>query len=213
MLILHVCDLLSILFESELFGYAKGAFTGALSQGKPGKFELAQGGTIFLDEIGEMPLEMQPKLLQVLEETVFERVGGITPIKVDCRVIAATNRNLDEMLAADTFRQDLFLRLNVVPIHIPPLRTRPMDIRPITDHLMQQISDDFSHGGYRLSPEAEDILLAYQWPGNVRELHNVLERTLSLIEGNVIRADDLPFYLRRGTSSQSAGDQWDLRLQ
>jgi PAS domain S-box-containing protein len=199
------------LFESELFGYAKGAFTGALSQGKPGKFELAQGGTIFLDEIGEMPLEMQPKLLQVLEEKVFERVGGIKLIEVDCRIIAATNRNLDEMLAGNTFRHDLFFRLNVVPIHIPPLRARPVDIRPISAHLLRQISDDFSHGAYQLSAEAEDILMAYQWPGNVRELHNVLERTLSMIKSNVIRADDLPFYLRRQTSSQSAGGQWDLR--
>jgi transcriptional regulator with PAS, ATPase and Fis domain len=199
------------LFESELFGYAKGAFTGALSEGKPGKFELARGGTIFLDEVGEMPLEMQPKLLQVLEEKVFERVGGTEPIFAECRVMAATNQNLEAMLAKRLFRGDLFYRLNVFRIHISPLRSHPEDIKPIADFLLEQISEEFKGGRYHLNPDAMEMLQNYDWPGNVRELNNVLERTLALIDGKRIRAEDLPFFLKTNRSSSSKGDRWDLK--
>ncbi|MCF8042472.1 MAG: sigma 54-interacting transcriptional regulator [Desulfarculaceae bacterium] len=199
------------LFESELFGYAKGAFTGALSQGKPGKFELAGQGTIFLDEIGEMPLEMQPKLLQVLEERVFERVGGVKPIQARCRIIAATNRDLGQLMAEGGFRKDLFFRLNVVPIQITPLRQRREDILPISSHLLEQISQDFGQARYTVSERAAAILKSYDWPGNARELFNVLERTLSLMEGGEIQRENLPLYLRKESSLASTDNNWDLK--
>jgi len=199
------------LFESELFGYEKGSFTGALAAGKPGKFELAQGGTVFLDEVGEMPLEMQPKLLQVLEEKVFERVGGTKPIKIDCRIMAATNRNLEDMLVRKLFRSDLFYRLNVVRLDIPPLRSHPEDIEPIANFLLAQMSEQFRGTSYQLTSEAMDVLVNYDWPGNVRELNNVLERTLALIEGNIVRAENLPFYLKTNRSPKSKGRSWELR--
>jgi transcriptional regulator with PAS, ATPase and Fis domain len=199
------------LFESELFGYEKGAFTGALSGGKPGKFELAQGGTLFLDEIGEMPLEMQPKLLQVLEEKVFERVGGTEPKKADCRIMAATNANLEDMVAKKFFRRDLFYRLNVVRLHIPPLRSHPEDIEQIVNYLLGQTAEQFSGMRYHLTPEAMDVLVNYGWPGNVRELNNVLERTVALMKGNLIKVEDLPFHLRTPRPQKSKGGPWDIR--
>ncbi|MCB2228707.1 MAG: sigma 54-interacting transcriptional regulator [Desulfarculaceae bacterium] len=199
------------LFESELFGYAKGAFTGALSQGKPGKFELAGAGTLFLDEIGEMPLEMQPKLLQILEEKVYERVGGVKPMRTQCRIMAATNRNLENMMNEGSFRKDLFFRLNVVPIRLSPLRERRDDILPIARHLLEQIAQDFGQVRYTLAEEAAAILTAYDWPGNVRELHNVLERALSLMKGEHIKADSLPLYLRRQQHLPVVEDHWDLK--
>lgn len=199
------------LFESELFGYTKGAFTGALSEGKPGKFEISGQGTIFLDEIGEMPIEMQPKLLQVLEEKVFERVGGLMPIKADCRIIAATNQNLEEMMTRNVFRKDLYFRLNVVPIHIPPLRNHPEDIFPISLHLLEQISHDLNSGNYSVEPSAKRILMDYKWPGNVRELYNVLERTVSKIDGKNIKSEDLPFYLK--SVSQTRSPDFNLGLK
>jgi len=200
------------LFESELFGYAKGAFTGALSGGKPGKFELAQGGTLFLDEIGEMPLDMQPKLLQVLEEKVFERVGGTEPKRAHCRIIAATNTNLEEMIPKKLFRRDLFYRLNVVRLHIPPLRSHPEDIEQIANYLLEQMAEQFQGLRYQLTPEAMNILVNYGWPGNVRELNNVLERTLALMKGNIIRIEDLPFHLRTTTRPlKNKGGPWDIR--
>jgi transcriptional regulator with PAS, ATPase and Fis domain len=193
------------LMESELFGYAKGAFTGALAQGKAGKFELAHQGTIFLDEIGELPLDMQPKLLRVLEEKELERIGGTRLITSDFRVIAATNRNLEEMLDDRTFRKDLFYRLNVVPMYIPPLRERPEDILPLAEHLLQQMQQEAGWQRVGLSLEAEKILTTYHWPGNVRELANVLERTLAGLNRDVIRAEDLPFYLHRALQATSPG--------
>jgi PAS domain S-box-containing protein len=199
------------LFESELFGYEKGAFTGALSGGKAGKFELAQGGTLFLDEIGEMPLEMQPKLLQVLEEKVFERVGGTEPKKADCRIIAATNANLEDLVAKRLFRRDLFYRLNVVRLHIPPLRSHPEDIEQIVHYLLGQTAEQFSGMRCHLTPEAMDVLVNYGWPGNVRELNNVLERTVALMKGNLIRVEDLPFHLRTPRPLKSKGGPWDIR--
>jgi transcriptional regulator with PAS, ATPase and Fis domain len=184
------------LFESELFGYEKGAFTGAKTDGKPGKFELAHQGTIFLDEIGELPTAMQPKLLRVLEEKEFERVGGTQVIRSNFRLIAATNQNLDSMIRDGRFRKDLFYRLNVFPIMIPPIRERREDIIPVFIHLLQKFSEDADLFDVRLDKSAQKVLVEHGWPGNARELSNVLEWTLSSLEGNIIRDRDLPFYLK-----------------
>jgi len=189
------------LIESELFGYDKGAFTGAKTCGKPGKFELANRGSIFLDELGEMPLEMQPKLLRVLEEKEFERVGGTTMLRSDFRLIAATNRNLEEMMAQGLFRRDLYYRLNVISLHIPPLRQRREDIVPLSHHLLKQMAQDLSLEKIRLEEEVEKALSAYDWPGNTRELVNALERASSMMEGDIIRIKDLPFYIRKNSKS------------
>jgi PAS domain S-box-containing protein len=185
------------LLESELFGYEKGAFTGARSSGKPGKFELARHGTAFLDEIGDLPLPMQPKLLRVLEDKEFERVGGTGVIRSDFRLIVATNQNLDDMVADHRFRKDLFYRLNVIPLHVPPLRERKEDIIPIAKHLLNHMAEEASLPEIRLHGDAEEALCRYDWPGNVRELTNVLERVLSALDGNTIYRKDLPFYLLR----------------
>ncbi|MEA3232087.1 MAG: sigma 54-interacting transcriptional regulator [Thermodesulfobacteriota bacterium] len=185
------------LLESELFGYEQGAFTDARAGGKPGKLELAHRGTLFLDEIGDLPITMQPKLLRVLEEKEFERVGGTTVIRSDFRLIAATNQRLNEMMADDRFRKDLFYRLNVIPLNIPPLRERQEDIAPIARHLLQQLIEEAALSPVKINPEAEAVLRNYDWQGNVRELLNVLERTLSILEGEVIGRDDLPFHLLR----------------
>jgi PAS domain S-box-containing protein len=200
------------LFESELFGYERGAFSGAAPQGKPGKFELAHRGTIFLDEIGELPLEMQPKLLRVLEEKEFERVGGTQLIRSDFRLIAATNQNLDNLLREKRFRKDLFYRLNVFAITIPPLRERPEDILPIAQHLLRQLSNEAHLADIGFSPAAAAVLERYEWPGNVRELSNVVERTLSSLEGSCIRVQDLPFYLHPKESSSQANQTAPIRI-
>ena len=180
------------LFESELFGYDKGAFTGAKATGKPGKIELAHHGSLFLDEIGDLPLEMQPKLLRVLEEKDFERVGGTKLVKSDFRLLAATNHNLEDMLEEKRFRTDLFYRLNVITLQIPPLRERREDILPISTHLLKQIANDCGMPEVSISPEAEDFLLNYDWPGNVRELSNVLERAVHYAERERVELSDLP---------------------
>jgi PAS domain S-box-containing protein len=185
------------LLEAELFGYDKGAFTGAKSTGKKGKFELAHKGTIFLDEIGDLPLEMQPKLLRVLEEREFERIGGNRVIKTDFRLIAASNQRLKEMVEAGTFRADLYYRLNVVPIEIPPLRERRQDIILLSHHLIEK-SLEGSGQEVILSNQAENLLTSHDWPGNVRELNNVIERTLASIDDDQIQPRDLPLYLHRG---------------
>ena len=185
------------LLESELFGYEKGAFTGAKSEGKPGKFEIAKHGTVFLDEIGDLPLVMQPKLLRVVEEKEFERVGGTKIIRSDFRVIAATNQNLEDMLVDERFRRDLFYRLNVIPLHIPPLRERKSDIIPLARHFLKQMAKEANISEIYLDKEAAQALKRYAWPGNVRELSNVLERALSTIEGDTIHLCDLPFYVSR----------------
>ena len=186
------------LIESELFGYEKGAFTGARTGGKPGKFELAHNGTAFLDEIGDMPLEMQPKLLRVLEDKEFERIGGNTVIRSDFRLIAATNQDLDKMIAGGQFRKDLFYRLNVISIHIPPLRERKRDIIPIARHLLRNLAEEATLPQIKLAKETEALLKTYHWPGNVREISNVLERALSALDGDTIEPDHLPFYITRG---------------
>jgi transcriptional regulator with PAS, ATPase and Fis domain len=183
------------LLESELFGYARGAFTGARSKGKPGKFELAHQGTVFLDEVGDLPLEMQPKLLRAIENKEFERVGGTRIIRSDFRVIAATNQNLEEMLADGRFRKDLFYRLNVIPLNILPLRERKKDIISTAKHVLRQIAGEAGLPELRLDKDAEHAIRYYDWPGNVRELSNVLERTISTLDGKTIHLQDLPFYL------------------
>jgi transcriptional regulator with PAS, ATPase and Fis domain len=183
------------LFESELFGYEKGAFTGARTAGKPGKIELANHGSLFLDEIGDLPIEMQPKLLRVLEEKDFDRVGGTTLIRSDFRLLAATNHNLEEMLAENRFRADLFYRLNVITLQVPPLKERREDIMPIAAHLLKQIAHDCGVPEVGISAEAEDVLLNYAWPGNIREFSNVLERAVHYAEHDRIKLSDLPRYL------------------
>ena len=185
------------LLESELFGYEKGAFTGADPNGKTGKFELARHGTVFLDEVGDLPLEMQPKLLRVIEDKEFERVGGTKIIQSDFRIIAATNQNLEQMLIDNRFRKDLFYRLNVIPLHIPPLRERKSDILPTARHLLKQMAREANLGEQKIDTEAEKALKNYGWQGNVRELSNVLERTMSTLEGDTIRLQHLPFYVYR----------------
>ena len=199
------------LLESELFGYEKGAFTGARKGGKPGKFELARQGTVFLDEIGDLPLDMQPKLLRAIEDKEFERVGGTRIIQSDFRVIAATNRNLDDMISAGDFRKDLFYRLNVIPLNIPPLRERKSDILPVARYLLKQMSHDADLAVIEMDKEVGGALKRYGWPGNVRELSNVLERALSVIEGDTIYLQDLPFYLQRSRKNISSGSPSPLK--
>ena len=179
------------LVESELFGYEKGAFTGAVGA-KPGRFELADKGTLFLDEIGEVPVETQVKLLGVLQEGHFERVGGLRTIKVDVRLIAATNRDLQKEIAAGTFREDLFYRLNVVQIRIPPLRERKGDIPQLVGHFVERMSARLKKTVVGVSDEAMAALAAHHWPGNVREVENVIERTILLCQGPLIQPRDLP---------------------
>jgi phosphotransferase system HPr (HPr) family protein len=184
----------SPLLESELFGHEKGSFTGAIYQ-KLGRFELANGGTVFLDEIGEMNVEMQAKLLRILQEREFERVGGTQTIKVDVRVIAATNRNLEEMVKSGAFREDLYYRLNVVPIVLPPLRKRKEDIPDLAEHFLNKLSRELEKDVTAITRRAMKYLLGYDWPGNVRELENVIERAINLTDDNVIDIDDLPTYV------------------
>ena len=185
------------LLESELFGYEKGAFTGARSRGKPGKFELAHQGTVFLDEIGDLPLEMQPKLLRVLEDKEFERIGGNKVIQSDFRLIAATNQDIEEMVADGRFRKDLYYRLNVIQLHIPPLRERTGDILPTTYHILKRLTQEAALPDVHLAEDTEMALRRYDWPGNVREVSNVLERILASLEGSTVFPPDLPFYIAR----------------
>jgi PAS domain S-box-containing protein len=185
------------LLESELFGYEEGAFTGARKGGKPGKFELAAGGTLFLDEIGDMPLPMQAKLLRVLQEKEVDRVGGTGSRRVDLRLIAATARNLEEMVGQGTFRADLYYRVNVIPIRIPPLREHPEDLGAIAEAFLTRLSADTGERMRTLSPELLGILRAYPWPGNVRELQNGLERAVAMSPGEVLRPEHFPGHLQR----------------
>ncbi|WP_313758016.1 sigma 54-interacting transcriptional regulator [Tissierella sp.] len=179
------------LIEAELFGYERGAFTGANKEGKIGLFEVADGGTIFLDEIGELPLDMQVKLLRVLQDGQFTRVGGIEEITVDVRILAATNRNLEEMVREKLFREDLYYRLNIVPITIPPLRDRRDDIIPLIHSFLNKLNKKY---GFKktISSEALKILYSYEWKGNVRELRNIIERIMVMSEKDIISKSDLP---------------------
>jgi len=191
------------LLESELFGYEEGAFTGARRGGKPGKFELANGGTIFLDEIGNMSLYLQAKLLRVLQERQIERVGGTQVIPVDIRVIAATNSDLQEMVQKGRFREDLYYRLSVIPLVIPPLRERREDIPLLLDHYTRRFSKLLDKNIEGFSQEAMKICLEYPWPGNIRELINAVEYAINLEEGPLILPESLPPRLRRGMQSLS----------
>jgi len=176
------------LVESELFGHEKGAFTGALTK-RIGRFELAHGGTIFLDEIGEIPADIQAKLLRVLQERVFERVGGSVPIKVDVRVIAATNRDLLKAVREKSFREDLYYRLNVFPIQMPPLRDRAGDVPLLTHFLVEKLAMRVGKRIEGVSRKTMERLLAYRWPGNVRELENVIERAVIMNEGPLLEIE------------------------
>lgn len=184
------------LIESELFGYEKGAFTGATSE-RPGKFELAHGGTLFLDEIGDMGLETQTKLLRVLQEREFFRLGGRRPVRVDVRVIAATNQDLRKAVSEGRFREDLFYRLNVVTIDLPPLRDRKGDIPLLVEHFLSRFEEEMGMGSKTLSPEAIDCLFQYSWPGNVRELENVLRSAYVLSPGSIILKENLPLPINK----------------
>ena len=179
--------------ESELFGHEKGAFTGAIKR-KKGRFELAQGGSIFLDEVGDIPLGTQVKLLRVLQEKEFERVGGEETLSVDTRIIAATNKNLQEEINKGNFREDLYYRLHVIPIHLPPLRERKDDIHALTEHFIKKISKEVNMPHLKIEAGVVDKLRTYNWPGNVREFENVLERAAVLCDDAYILASDLPLF-------------------
>lgn len=179
------------LLESELFGHEKGAFTHAI-RSRPGRFELAEGGTVFLDEIGEMDLLLQVKILRVLQEREIERVGGQGTKKVDVRIVAATNRDLEEEVAAGRFREDLYYRLNVIPLHLPPLRERGEDILLLTEHFLKHFCSVKKRPVLSLSADVQRVLEAYPWPGNVRELENLAERLSILCDGDIVETDDLP---------------------
>ena len=188
------------LIESELFGYEKGAFTGA-EQRKKGRFELAEGGTLFLDEIGDINLTTQVKLLRVLQEREFERLGSTETIKVNVRLIAATNKDMERAIAAGTFREDLYYRLNVFTIFVPPLRERKADLLLLVDHFLEKFSREHRKSIKRISTPAIDMLMSYHWPGNVRELENTLERAVLMCDGQVIHGHHLPPSLQTAEAS------------
>lgn len=194
------------LIESELFGHEKGAFTGAVTQRK-GRFEMARGGTIFLDEIGELPMSAQVKLLRVLQEREFERVGGAETIKINVRVIAATNRSLEAEVEENNFRADLYYRLNVFPIHVPPLRERGADIMLLADHFVQRFAEELGKSVLRIDTPAIDMLMAYHWPGNVRELENTVERAVLLSDDEVIHGHHLPPSLQLKRAERFTADK------
>src|SRR5678809_810538 len=177
--------------ESELFGYEKGAFTGAQAR-KKGRFELADGGTLFLDEIGDLDLSTQVKLLRVLQQREFERLGGTETIKVNVRLIAATNKDLEQAMTASKFREDLYYRLNVFAIFMPPLRERKSDVLLLADHFLEKYAREHGKRIKRISTPAIDMLASYHWPGNVRELENIIERAVLVCETNVIHGHHLP---------------------
>ena len=197
------------LLETELFGHEKGAFTGAAAR-KPGKFELAHRGTLFLDEIGDLPLSLQAKILRALEEKTFERVGGTLPLHVDVRVVAATNRNLKAAVAARQYREDLYFRLSVFPITIPPLRERTNDITTLARYFIDKFCRDLNKRPLALSPAAEQDLLSYAWPGNVRELQNCIERAAILTDGDTIhpRHLNLAFPAPAAVATDEDGSPW-----
>jgi DNA-binding NtrC family response regulator len=189
------------LLESELFGHEKGAFTGAVKQ-KPGRFELADNGTLFLDEVGDVPPAMQVKLLRALQEREIIPVGGTTPIKIDCRLVAATNADLEREVAEGRFRADLYYRLNVIPVKLPPLRHRRDDIPVLVDHFLKKLAPQA--GTKIITKDALEVLMKYDWPGNVRELENAIERSVILDEGGTIEVEDLPEKIRFGTTPKGS---------
>ena len=198
------------LLEAELFGYEKGSFTGANPKGKPGKFELAHLGTIFLDEIGDMPIEMQPKLLRVLELKEFERIGSVNLISSDFRIIAATNQDLEGLMKTGQFRRDLYFRLNGVPIRIDPLRNRREDVIPLSYHFIEKTIKGPSGKGIRIHSEAQKMLESYDWPGNARELLHVIQRALYRSEQDTIKQDNLPDYLYQSAVFPKRSDATSL---
>jgi two-component system NtrC family response regulator len=191
------------LLESELFGHTKGSFTGALAN-KQGKIEMADQGSLFLDEIGEMPLDLQVKLLRLIQEREIERIGAAAPTKVNVRIIAATHRNLQAMVEDGTFREDLYYRLNVIPLTIPPLRERPDDIPELVAIFFERFKTRFNRTGLRLPPVVLSYFSAHRWPGNVRELENVMERLVVLCPGNEVTVTDLPDFLVRERPAMEA---------
>jgi DNA-binding NtrC family response regulator len=197
------------LLESELFGHERGAFTHAVRT-RIGRFEQANGGTIFLDEIADMSPNLQVKLLRVLQDRSFERIGGVKSLKVDIRVMAATNQNLEELVAQSRFREDLYYRLNVIPIRVPPLRERAGDIPLLTAHFLQEFSKKKKKPVKRLPPQIMELLSRYPWPGNVRELENLMERLVILVEGEVVEVEDLPARLRDSANLDQPGESIDF---
>ena len=190
------------LIESELFGHEKGAFTGAEARRK-GRFELADGGTIFLDEIGDIPLSTQVKLLRLIQQREFERLGGTETIKVDVRIVCATNRNLEEMIQNNEFREDLYYRINVFPIFVPPLRDRRNDIPSLVDHFIDKFNKRNNAKIIRITTSALNMLMVYRWPGNIRELENCIERASILSQDNVIHSYNLPPSLQTADSTNT----------
>jgi DNA-binding NtrC family response regulator len=199
----------STLIENELFGHEKGSYTGAFAR-KVGKFELADQGTIFLDEIGELHISVQAKVLRVIEEQSFERIGGVETIRVNTRLVAATNRDLKEQVGKKEFREDLFFRLSVIPVHIPPLRDRISDVRPLAQFFLEKFSRELHRQGLQLSPEAARALEEYSWPGNVRELQNTIERAVILCDGKSIMRADLNFAFEKKAQSEDFAHMIDL---
>jgi transcriptional regulator with GAF, ATPase, and Fis domain len=204
---INCASLPATLIESELFGREKGAFTGALAR-EIGRFELAHKSTIFLDEIGELPSELQPKLLRVLQEGEFERLGSSKTIRVDVRIIAATNRNLDTLVKEGKFREDLFYRLNVFPIVVPPLRERREDIPAITRYILEDLAKRMGYSIEGVNPSTMREFQQYSWPGNVRELRNIIERNLILYSGPIFRAE-LPNALQDAKTNLRRLDEVD----
>ncbi len=198
------------LIESELFGHEKGAFTGADRQ-RRGRFSMADGGTLFLDEVGELPLSMQAKLLRVLQDGNIQRVGSDAPIPVDVRVMAATNRNMEAMVADGSFREDLYYRLNVVALEVPPLRKRPEDIPPLVQHFHKRFSERYRKTVRGVTPQAMDLLLRYSWPGNIRELENVVERSVILLQGDYVSVKELPRAIQNLGPEDEKDCGWDTR--
>jgi two-component system nitrogen regulation response regulator GlnG len=200
------------LLESELFGHEKGAFTGALEK-KQGKFELADGGTLFLDEIGDMEPPLQAKILRVLQDHEFYRVGGKTPIKVNVRILAATNQELEKLMTEKLFREDLYHRLNVIPIHLPPLRDRLEDVPLLANHFIRKFSPTLTRGKVYLSPSTQSLLANHSWRGNIRELENVVKRALILALSGPILPEHLPEHLiADGMEASSINEQWEKAL-
>lgn len=198
------------LLESELFGHVKGAFTGAFKH-RQGRFEIAHGGDIFLDEIGDLPLSVQVKLLRVLENKIFERVGDNRPISVDLRFITATNKDLQELISRGDFREDLFYRINVIPIHLPPLRERKEDIPPLVEFFLHRLNQSRQGKIKGLSSEARRLIMSYSWPGNVRELKSTLEYAFVLAGSGMIEPGHLPAALHRGP--EDSGQEGEPRLE
>jgi two-component system NtrC family response regulator len=208
-LAVNIPSLPETLVESELFGSEKGAFTGAHER-KVGKFEAAAGGTLYLDEIGDLPLQVQVKLLRFLQEKEFYRLGSSRPIMADVRIIAATNRDLEKMMKEEKFRADLYYRLNVIPIHVPPLRKRKQDIPPLVDHFIQKYGEKEGKKIEGISSEAMNILVQYNFPGNIRELENVIERAVVFCDTGTITSKDLPVFLKEEKEEDVMGSDLSL---